>query len=158
MEQLPLPRQGRRDSAWLVVVEFVIIVALFVADFRHHIFFSKVPWLFLMAWISLRWRGLGWRDVGLARPQNWQRTITIGILGGMGIELMELFVTQPLLVKQLEAAAFRSSTDMDSGGVWRRDGLSRLPDEPGSGAVSQSQTGVDDQSDRGEFCLWPRAH
>jgi len=99
MGKLPLPRQGRRDSAWLVAVEFAIIVALFVADFRHYIFFSKVPWLFLMAWISLRWRGLGWRDVGLARPQNWQRAITIGILGGIGIELMELFVTQPLLVR-----------------------------------------------------------
>jgi membrane protease YdiL (CAAX protease family) len=99
MEQLPLPRQGRRDSAWLVVAEFAIIAALFVADFRHHIFFSKVPWLFLMAWISLRWRGLGWRDVGLARPVDWRRTIAIGILGAIGIELMELFVTQPLLVK-----------------------------------------------------------
>jgi membrane protease YdiL (CAAX protease family) len=99
VDELPLPRTGRRDSVWLVVVEFAIIVALFVADFRHHIFFSKVPWLFLMAWISLRWRGLGWRDVGLARPTNWQRTITIGILGGIGIELLELFVTQPLLVK-----------------------------------------------------------
>ena len=98
MEQLLLPRQGRRDSAGLVVVEFAIIAALFVADFRHHIFFSKVPWLFLMAWVSLRWRGLGWRDVGLARPVDWRRTIAIGILGGIGIELMELFVTQPLLV------------------------------------------------------------
>ena len=99
MEQLTLPRQGRRDSVWLVVVELAIIVALFVADFRHHIFFSKVPWLFLMAWVSLRWRGLGWSDVGLARPVNWRRTIAIGILGGIGIELMELFVTQPMLVK-----------------------------------------------------------
>jgi len=99
MERLPLPRQGRRDSAGLVVVEFAIIAALFVADFRHHIFFSKVPWLLLMAWISLRWRGLGWRDVGLARPVDWRRTIAIGILGGIGIELMELLVTQPLLVK-----------------------------------------------------------
>ena len=99
MAQLLLPRQGWRDSAWLVLVEFAIIVALFVADFRHHIFFSKIPWLFLMAWISPRWRGLGWRDVGLARPVAWQRTIAIGILGGIGIELMELFVTQPLLVK-----------------------------------------------------------
>jgi hypothetical protein len=52
-----------------------------------------------MAWISLRWRGLGWRDVGLARPANWQRTITIGVTCGIGMELLELFITQPLLVK-----------------------------------------------------------
>ena len=95
MDELSLPRKGRRDSAWLLIAEFAIIVALFVADFRHHIFFSKLPWLFLLAWVSLRWRGLRWRDVGLTRPVNWQRTITIGILGGIGIELMELFLTSP---------------------------------------------------------------
>jgi membrane protease YdiL (CAAX protease family) len=99
VDELSLPRKGRRDSAWLLIAEFAIIVALFVADFRHHIFFSKLPWLFLLAWVSLRWRGLRWRDVGLTRPVNWRRTITIGILGGIGIELMELFLTQPLLVK-----------------------------------------------------------
>jgi len=99
VDELPLPHQGRRDNVWLVIVEFAVVVALFVADFRHHIFFSKVPWLFLLAWISLRWRGLGWRDVGLARPANWRRTIVIGVLCGIGMELLELFVTQPLLVK-----------------------------------------------------------
>ncbi len=99
MDELPLPRPGRRGNAWLVIFEFAIIVALFVADFRHHIYFSKMPWLFLLAWISLRWRGLRWRDVGLARPANWRRTIIIGILSGIAIELLELFVTQPLLVR-----------------------------------------------------------
>ena len=99
MDELSLPRKGRGDSAWLVVVEFAVVVALFVADFKHHVFFSKTPYLFLLGWISLRWRGLGWRDVGLARPTNWRRTIVIGVLGGIGIELLELFITQPLLVK-----------------------------------------------------------
>jgi membrane protease YdiL (CAAX protease family) len=99
MAELQLPRQGRRDSTLLIVVEFAIVVALFVADFKHHVFFSKTPFLFLLGWISLRWRGLGWRDVGLARPANWPRTIVIGVLCGIGMELLELFVTQPLLVK-----------------------------------------------------------
>jgi CAAX protease family protein len=99
VDELSLPHKGRRDGVWPVVGEFAIIVALFVADFRHHVFISKVPWLFLLAWISLRWRGLGWRDVGLARPQSWRRAIVIGVLCGFGMELLELFVTQPLLVK-----------------------------------------------------------
>jgi membrane protease YdiL (CAAX protease family) len=99
MDELQLPRQGRRDSPWLIVVEFAIVVALFVADFKHHVFVSKTPYLFLLGWTSLRYRGLGWRDVGLARPVNWRRTIVMGILGGVGIELLELFITQPLLVK-----------------------------------------------------------
>jgi len=99
VDDLPLPRKGQRDRMWLVVIEFAMIAGLFVADFKHHIFFSKVPWLFLMAWISLRLRGLGWRDVGLVRPANWRRVIVVGILGGIGMEVMELFLTQPLLVK-----------------------------------------------------------
>ena len=99
MNNLTLPRQGRRDSVWLVAFEFAIIAALFVADFKHHIYVSKVPWLFLLAWISLRFRGLRWRDVGLARPQNWRLTLAIGVLCGIAMELLELFVTQPLLVK-----------------------------------------------------------
>jgi CAAX protease family protein len=99
VDDLPLPRQGRRDSVWLVILEFVIVVALFVADFKHHVYFSKTPFLFLLGWISLRWRGLDWRDVGLGRPLNWRRTIVIGILCGIGMELLELYVTQPLLVK-----------------------------------------------------------
>jgi CAAX protease family protein len=82
-----------------MVIEVAIIAALFVADFKHHIFFSKTPWLFLLGWVSLRWRGLGWRNVGLARPPSWRRTIAIGVLCGIGMELFELFVTQPLLVK-----------------------------------------------------------
>jgi membrane protease YdiL (CAAX protease family) len=98
MAELSLPHQGRRDSALLIVVEFAIVAALFIADFSHHVFFSKTPYLFLLGWISLRWRGLGWRDVGLARPADWRRTIAIGILAGIGIELLELFLTQPLLV------------------------------------------------------------
>jgi uncharacterized protein len=99
MDELRLPRQGRRDNAWLVALEFAIVVALFIADFKHHVYFSKTPFLFLLGWISLRWRGLGWRDVGLARPANWRRTIVIGVVCGIGMELLELFVTQPLLVK-----------------------------------------------------------
>jgi membrane protease YdiL (CAAX protease family) len=118
MDKLPLPRPGRRDSPWLVAAEFAIIIALFVADFTHHIFFSKLPWLFLLAWISLRWRGFGWRDVGLARPLSWPRTIVIGVLGGLGIELLELFVTQPLLAKLL--GKMPDFSDLNGlGGNWK---------------------------------------
>jgi hypothetical protein len=99
VDELSLPRPGRRDSLWLVALEFAIIVALFIADWTHHVYFSKVPFLFLLAWLSLRWRGLRWRDVGLARPPNWQRTIAIGVACGIAMELLELFITQPLLVK-----------------------------------------------------------
>ena len=88
-----------RESTLLVVCEFAVIAALFVADMRHHIFFSKMPYLFLLAWTSLRLRGMRWRDVGLARPHGWGAVLAAGILAGVAMELLELFVTQPLLVR-----------------------------------------------------------
>ena len=99
MKALSLPQAGERDSAWLAGAEFAVVVALFVADFNHHIYVSKTPYLFLLGWLSLRWRRLGWRGVGLARPVNWPKTIAIGVACGIGLELLELFVTQPVLVR-----------------------------------------------------------
>ena len=98
-DNLALPKQGQRDRLWLVAIEFAIVIGLFVADFKHHVYISKTPYLFLLGWISLRWRGLRWRDVGLARPASWARTIVIGVVCGVAMELLELFITQPALVK-----------------------------------------------------------
>ena len=89
----------RRESKLLAACEFAVVAGLFMADMRHHIFFSKVPWLFLLAWISLRLRGRRWKDVGLAGLRDWGPTLAGGIAAGVGIEVLELFVTQPLLVR-----------------------------------------------------------
>lgn len=94
-------QQRLRGSVWLAVAEFAIVAALFVADVYHHIFFSKVPWLFLLGWMSLRWRGLRWKDVGFRRPGNWGNALLTGVAAGIGIEVFELFVSQPLLARWL---------------------------------------------------------
>ena len=85
-----------RRALALVAIELVIIVGLFVADIYHHIFFSKTPYLLLLGWLSLRLRGLRWRDVGFTRPSNWTRAVVLGLLAGIAIEAIELFITQPL--------------------------------------------------------------
>ncbi len=56
-------RQWARDSVVLALAEVAIVAGLFVADVYHHIFFSKTPYLFFLAWASLRLRGMverGW--------------------------------------------------------------------------------------------------
>lgn len=88
-----------RHGKLVAFAEFAIVAGIFVADVRGHIFVSKVPHLLLLAWISLRVRGVGWRGVGLTRPPNWRRAVIAGIAAGVGIELLELFVTQPVLVR-----------------------------------------------------------
>ena len=90
-----------RHRKWVIVVELLIVALFFVADARHLIPFSKTPFLLAFAWISLRLRGLRWRDVGLSRYRNWKTTLAFGIGAGFLLEVFQLLVSQPFLVKVL---------------------------------------------------------
>jgi CAAX protease family protein len=92
-------RRGWPDSPILALCEFAVVAVLFWADVHHHIFISKTLYLFPLAWISLRVRGLRWRDVGLARFRNWRKTLLIGLAAGVALEAFELFISQPLLIR-----------------------------------------------------------
>ena len=50
------PQNYLGDSVWLVLLEFAMVAAIFVADIYHHIYISKTPYLFLLGWASLRLR------------------------------------------------------------------------------------------------------
>jgi len=95
---------GRSFHHWfknpvLAVSEFLLIGLIFWADVRGHIFLSKTLYLLPLAWASLRVLGLRWKDVGLVRFQNWKKTWLIGVVCGVGMELFELFVSQPLFMR-----------------------------------------------------------
>jgi hypothetical protein len=94
-------QQRARNSLWLALAEFGIVAALFYADVHHHIYVSKTPYLFVLGWASLRLRGMRWRDVGFARPQSWRKAFLLGIVVGLGMEVLELLITQPLLARWL---------------------------------------------------------
>jgi membrane protease YdiL (CAAX protease family) len=90
-----------RQSKWLILAELIVVALIFVADARHLIFFSKTPWLFAFAWLSLRVRKLRWRDVGLSRYRTWKITLLYGVAAGVLLEAFQLFVSQPFLVRVL---------------------------------------------------------
>ncbi len=68
----------------------------------------------LLGWISLRLRGLRWRDIGLTRYRSWPRTLAIGTACGILIETFQLLVCQPLVARafgtQPDLSPFRSLT------------------------------------------------
>ena len=103
---------GWRQSKWLAVAELAVVVLIYLADAHHLIFFSKTPYLLLFGWISLRVRGLRWRDVGLARNRSWPKTLALGVGAGLLMEAIELGLTQPFLVrvlgKQPDLSTFRA--------------------------------------------------
>jgi membrane protease YdiL (CAAX protease family) len=90
----PSPWWQNKHIIWL---ESALFTAVYIADWKHHIILSKVPYLFLLGWLSLRLRGMRWRDVGFGVYGSWGKTLLVGTLAGVGVEMMELFCTQPLL-------------------------------------------------------------
>jgi len=91
-------------KSWLLLAEAIIIFVIFWADMHHwvrYLLISKTPWLLLLGWISLRLRGLRWSSVGLRAPQDWRRAILFSVTAGLAMEALELFCTQPLLVRFL---------------------------------------------------------
>lgn len=95
-------------SKLLFAVEVVVIAAIFYLDYRGILPVSKVPYLFLLGWISIRLRGLRWKDVGLRLGQapDWPLTkiLLVGVVVGVGMEALELFATQPLLTNLFNRA------------------------------------------------------
>jgi hypothetical protein len=81
----------------VAVGEIVLVVALMAGDFYGVVPVSSTPFLLALGWISLRRRGLRWRDVGFARPPSWPRAIALGALAGVAMELFATFVTVPFL-------------------------------------------------------------
>ena len=81
------------------VPEFLIIIGVFLADDAGFIPVSKTPVLLVIAWLSLRLRGLRWRDAGLVRPPRWWRAIAIGTAAGIALEALALVVTEPLIAR-----------------------------------------------------------
>lgn len=83
----------------LAVLEFLIVIGVFIADGAGFIPVSKTPVLLVIAWISLRLRGLRWRDAGLVRPPRWFHAIAIGTAAGIAMEMLALIVTEPLIAR-----------------------------------------------------------
>lgn len=74
----------------LLVLAGVILIATGV-------FPLAILLLFILAWVSLRLRHMGWRDVGLRRPSNWLATIALAILIGCGYQALDSVLIGPLL-------------------------------------------------------------
>jgi len=67
--------------------------------FGHNIFHilpNEVPILFVLGWISLRWRNGGWKYAGLSRPQSRWKTVALAATAAAILLLGSELVVEPL--------------------------------------------------------------
>jgi len=90
----------RRSGKQVLVAcgELALAILLFVAvNIFHLLPLSESVWIFLLGWVSLRLRGLGWHAVGLVRPARWGRPILVAVLAAVLLQLLSTYVTEPVI-------------------------------------------------------------
>ncbi len=82
-----------------IPLELGLVVALLIADGYDLVPLSNTPFLLVLGWVSLRLRGLRFRNVGFARPASWPRALALGTVAGLVMEILALLVTEPLIAR-----------------------------------------------------------
>jgi hypothetical protein len=76
-------------SRTLFGAELLLFAAIFWADAAGYVPLSKTPFLLVVAWASLRLRGLRWHAVGLAWRSDGKKLLAIGVAAGVAFWAFE---------------------------------------------------------------------
>ncbi len=80
----------------LLALEILLLLAC-IAIFVYGLFPLPVIPLILVAWGSLHFRHMGWRDVGFRRPEHWLSTISLGLFIGVAYQFLDIYLVSPVL-------------------------------------------------------------
>lgn len=83
------------------VLELAVLGAFFWFDYTGRISLpiSNTPYLLLVGWLSLRLRGLRWRDVGWSRPSNFRRTALVALASAVIFQLCSILLVVPMATR-----------------------------------------------------------
>ncbi len=88
-----------RENRKLILFEILLMALLIWIGIPP----SATIYLLLLAWILLRLRGRSWRDLGLRTPENWKKTLLLGIGGGLFYFLLATWGIGPLIQSLFDA-------------------------------------------------------
>jgi membrane protease YdiL (CAAX protease family) len=78
--------------------EILLVLALTLGHRVFHIIpVDETAPIFLLGWLSLWLRGVGWTGVGLKAPRSWSRAIAGGAAAGVALQVLSELVTEPLI-------------------------------------------------------------
>jgi membrane protease YdiL (CAAX protease family) len=82
-----------------VVVELVAALLIIAGGLLGVVPFSSPPFLFVLAWVCLRLRRVGWRSVGFLRPAGSGRAMLIGAVIGAVLQVFSLYLLEPFIAR-----------------------------------------------------------
>jgi hypothetical protein len=100
-DETPMSRSFVARPLW-GFVELLLATAIIIAGLEVPIvafMLGSAPWLVAIAAFSLMWRGPNLRCIGLARPASLPRTIGVGLLVGVGYQLVGTFTVEPIIAR-----------------------------------------------------------
>ena len=86
-----------RANIFRLALEIAIFVAVVVADAYGLVPITQTIFLLPLIWVMLRLGREPWSSIGLARPPRFGRSIAIGVLAGVLMELFAVYATTPLI-------------------------------------------------------------
>ena len=112
-------------ARWFSLLEFALGIFVVVGHNILRVLPNEVPILFVLGWISLRWRNDGWRYAGLCQPKSWWKTVALAVVAAAILQLgSELFV-EPL-AHRIWPEPERVSNVIESGASGWRQALTSL--------------------------------
>jgi membrane protease YdiL (CAAX protease family) len=89
---------SRLNTKAAAVVEIALVLGITVGHRVLRIIpVDETLPIFILGWLSLWLRRVGWRGVGLTRPANWGRVVTLGVVTGIFLQVLSEFVTEPAI-------------------------------------------------------------
>ena len=83
-------------AGWFSLLECAFGVFVVLGHNIFHVLPNEVPILFVLGWISLRWRNGGWKYAGLRPPQSWWKAVALAVAAAVILLLGSELVVEPL--------------------------------------------------------------
>jgi len=112
-------------ARWFSLLEFALGVFVVVGHNILRVLPNEVPILFVLGWISLRWRNDGWRYAGLSRPTSWWKTVALAVVAAAILLLGSELLVEPL-AHRIWPEPERVSNVIESGASGWRQALTSL--------------------------------
>ncbi len=91
--------EANRPRKWLAGKTGALVELCLITPVVILFILQPTMLILLLAAVSLRLRGHGWRDIGLARPESWRKTL-VWVLGASLLwAVLGLLVVEPLVAR-----------------------------------------------------------